>query len=381
MRVLHVYSGNLYGGVETYLVTLARLRDLCPEMESEFALCFTGRLSEELQMNNARVHWLGGVRVSRPWTVHRGRMRLTDLLREKSFDAVVCHSVWSQSIFGPVVRTTRLPLVFYLHDATTGRHWLERRASRFLPDLAICNSLYTRSSAARIYPNVPNEVLYCPVAHPDYSAGMDRAEIRAELATAADSVVIIQVSRMEAWKGHALHLEALAKLRHIPRWNAWIVGGAQRSREGDYLQKLKQRARSLEIAGRVRFLGQRRDVTRLLAAADIFCQPNLGPEPFGIAFVEGLRAGLPIVTTALGAAGEIVDESCGILVRPGDAEGLSQILEQLIQDASLRAKLGACGPGRARELCAPEQQVTALMQVLSKAKSRNPETRFDRLPA
>jgi glycosyltransferase involved in cell wall biosynthesis len=381
MRVLHVYSGNLYGGVETYLVTLARLRDLCQEMESEFALCFAGRLSEELQTNNARLHWLGGVRGSRPWTVHRGRMHLRDLLREKSFDAVVCHSVWSQSIFGPVVRANQLPLVFYLHDATTGRHWLERRASRIVPDLVICNSLYTRSSVAQIYPNVRSEVLYCPVVQPEPFVSIDRADTRAELATASDSVVIIQVSRMEAWKGHTLHLEALAKLRHIPGWNAWIVGGAQRTSEGYYLQKLKERASFLGIADRVHFLGQRRDVTRLLAAADIYCQPNLGPEPFGISFVEGLRAGLPIVTTAQGAAEEIVDESCGILVRPRDGLALSQVLEQLIQDASLRAKLGARGPVRARELCAPGKQVRALMQVLGTVTSRRQEICCDRLSA
>ena len=46
MRVLHIHSGNLYGGVETLLVTLARHRDLAPEMESHFALCFKGRLSD-----------------------------------------------------------------------------------------------------------------------------------------------------------------------------------------------------------------------------------------------------------------------------------------------------------------------------------------------
>ena len=48
MRVLHVSSGNLYGGVETALVALARFRNLCPAMQPEFALCFEGRLSKEL---------------------------------------------------------------------------------------------------------------------------------------------------------------------------------------------------------------------------------------------------------------------------------------------------------------------------------------------
>ena len=48
VRILHLHSGNLYGGVETLLVTLANLRRLCPTMEPHFALCYEGRLSDEL---------------------------------------------------------------------------------------------------------------------------------------------------------------------------------------------------------------------------------------------------------------------------------------------------------------------------------------------
>src|SRR5258708_1301061 len=134
MRVLHVGSGNLYGGVETYLVTLARLRDICPAMEPEFALCFAGRLSQELQAHNAQVHSLGEVRSRFPWTVARARRTLKKLLRQESYDVVVCHSAWAQAIFGPVVHraggTIKIPLVFYLHNAAEKRHWLERWAAR-----------------------------------------------------------------------------------------------------------------------------------------------------------------------------------------------------------------------------------------------------------
>jgi glycosyltransferase involved in cell wall biosynthesis len=49
----------------------------------------------------------------------------------------------------------------------------------------------------------------------------------------------------------------------------------------------------------------RSDVARLLAAADIHCQPNIGPEPFGITFIEALYAGLPLVTTSIGGAIEM----------------------------------------------------------------------------
>src|SRR5713226_7522255 len=109
MRVLYVHSGNMYGGVETLLATLARHRDLCPAMEPHYALCFDGRLSEELTAAGVPVHLLGKVRIRQPLTVLRARRMLGDLLLREHFDLVVCHSTWSQSIFGPIVRAARLP--------------------------------------------------------------------------------------------------------------------------------------------------------------------------------------------------------------------------------------------------------------------------------
>ena len=113
------------------------------------------------------------------------------------------------------------------------------------------------------------------------------------------------------------------------------------------------------------FLGQRTDVPRLLVAADIHCQPNLGPEPFGIAFVEAMYAGLPLVTSAIGGALEIVDDSSGILVPPGEVAAVSRTLRRLIEDEPLRTKLANGGPVRARSLCDLKGQMTALQSVLT----------------
>jgi len=365
MRILHVHSGNLYGGVETLLVTLARHRDLCPKMEPNFAVCFEGRLSEELAQAEAPVHLLGNVRVSRPLTVWRSRRVLSDLLRRKRFDVVVCHSAWSQAIFGPVVRWARRPLVFWLHDATNGQHWLERWARRTTPDLALCNSRFTAGTLPKIYPRVRAELIYCPVTSPngDYSR-TDRALVRAELNTPENATVIIQVGRMEALKGHALHLEALGLLRELPGWVCWQVGGAQRPHEVHYLENLKNTAAQLGIEERVHFLGQRSDVPRLLAGADIYCQPNTVPEGFGMTFIEALLSPLPVVTTAIGGAKEILDSLCGILVRPDDAHALATSLRWLMENPTLRAQLGAAGPARARTLCHPGTQMQRLYEAL-----------------
>jgi glycosyltransferase involved in cell wall biosynthesis len=378
MRVLHVNSGNLYGGIETLIATLARFRAACPEMEPSFALCFPGRSAQELAQAGATVHLLGPARVSRPWTIWRVRRELASVLRGSRPDLVVCHSSWNHAIFAPVARRFGSPLAFWAHGPSRGDRWLDRWASWTRPDLVIANSQWTRNGFC-LFPGTPIEVVLCPVA--DCSSKHredDRRSVRAEIGTGADAVVIVQVSRLEAWKGHALLLDALARLREIDGWECWIVGGPQRPEEERYLADLKAKAERDGIGSRVRFVGQRTDVPRVLAAADIHCQPNLEPEPFGITFVEALYSGLPVVATALGGPKEIIDETCGFTVAAGDVPGLADVLRRLMHEPELRHKLGSSGPARARFLSDPGTQLrslaAALLGVCSRGDSRFPET-------
>ena len=365
MRVLHVYGGNLYGGIEALLVTMARARPLCPALEPEIALCFDGRLSDELEATGIPVHRLPEVRASRPLTVVRARRALAELVEGGRFDRVICHAAWAQGLLGPAVKQARIPLVFWVHDVVTGKHWTERLARRVRPDLVICTSRYTAASIPSFYADVPTAVVAPPVStDAPRLTRTERATVRAELDTPADATVIIQVSRMDVWKGHALAIEALAQLRELP-WIGWIVGGAQRPAEVGYVEALRADADRLGVADRIRFLGERTDVRRLLAAADIHCQANLRPEPFGIAFVEALAAGLPVVTAAIGGALEIVDDSCGILVPPNDPAALAAALRRLIEDPVLRARLASAGPARARALCDPSAQMRRLVDALA----------------
>ena len=125
-------------------------------------------------------------------------------------------------------------------------------------------------------------------------------------------MVILQASRLERWKGQAVHLEALGLLRDIPGWECWLAGGPKQAGE-----TVPGRIAVDCGAGRNRgpgaFPGPARGSPSLMAAADVFCQPNAGPEPFGIVLVEALYAGLPVVTSGFGGAAEIVDQTCGVL--------------------------------------------------------------------
>jgi glycosyltransferase involved in cell wall biosynthesis len=365
MRLLHVYSGNLYGGIETLLATMARARTLCPVIEPEAALCFEGRLSAELTAAGVRVHRLPEARASRPQSIRRARRALASAIEAGRFDRVVCHAAWAQALFGGVVKRARIPLVFWAHDIATGSHWTERVARRVQPDLVICNSVYTADSLGRLYDGVQKLVLSYPVeTNTVVLREAERASLRQELDTAADAMVLIQVSRMEAWKGHAIMIDALARLRRLPGWIWWVAGGAQRPEEGAYLNELIAACRRLGIDDRVRWLGERRDVRRLLAAADMHCQVNAAPEPFGIAYVEALAAGLPVVAARSGGVVEIVDDSCGVLTPPGDVIAVATALERLIVDRTFREKLAAGAPSRAHRLCDPATQMRRLADAL-----------------
>jgi glycosyltransferase involved in cell wall biosynthesis len=343
MKVLQVHSGNLYGGVETTLLAQTLHESADVNMQMSVALCFSGRLSSELAQGGSSVHWLNEVRVRNPLSIGRARRRFRALLRRNSFDLVVAHSCWSQAIFGPVVKEFGLPLVFWLHDLASGRHWLERWASRTRPDFVFCNSALTERTLPNLYRGVASRVINPPHYLPRIGRRTNRGDVRKELRTPDDAVVIIQVSRMEAWKGHSFHLQALSRLKQSPQWMAWLVGGAQRPHELRYLNELQKQSVRLGVAERVRFVGQRSDVPSLLGAADIYCQPNSGPEPFGLSFIEALFAGLPVVTTAIGGALEIMNPSDAILVPPDSLRDLTAGLQSLIENPSLRSRLSDAG--------------------------------------
>lgn len=373
LRVLHLHSGNLYGGVETMLATMARHAPIVPDMTSLFALCFDGRLAGELRAAGHPVHLLGGVRTSRPLTIRRARRVLARRLADLKIDVVVCHQAWPLALFGPTIRRAGLPLVLWVHTTGNGRHWLDRWAQRIAPDLVIANSRFTVESIARTRQDSPVELVYCPVAPPAGTDARQRRQLRRSLDTPDDHVVIVQAGRLESGKGNRQTIEALATLRDVDRWTHWVIGGPQRRSDEQTLRELEDVAQRRGIRDRVRFVGERQDVGALLAAADIYCQPNTRPEPFGLALVEAQAAGLPIVTSAFGGALEIVDDRCGRLVPPGDTAAVAAALRGLLDDADLRARLGHAARARSSLHCDVSRQLRRTHEVLANvARGRSP---------
>ncbi len=368
MRVLHVHSGNIQGGIETMLLTLAREQRRDPGDGMHVALCFEGPVAGALSAAGAVVSPLGEVRLSRRATVRRAREALKALLARARPDVVVMHAPWTQLVFAGLVRHLGYPLVLWVHGPPVG--WMARAAGFHRPDAVLCSSAFIASMLPRAYRALPHAVVHYPSAPPPPSARDARPDTRRALGAAQDDIVIVQASRLDPWKGHEIHLRAAGLLRGVGRWRLWFAGGVQRAAEADYEWSLRTLAGRLGIADRVTFLGQRDDVSAVLAAADIYCQPNTKPEPFGLSYVEALAAGLPVVASDFGGASEIVTADTGILVQPREVDALAAALRRLIGGEAERRRLGRNGPGRAAALCEPRRQLAALAEFLAAVARR-----------
>ena len=152
------------------------------------------------------------------------------------------------------------------------------------------------------------------------------------------AVRMVTVAHLVARKRHEVVLRALARLAAERRPEYLVIG------DGPCRGPLERLARELGVADRVRFLGQlpNHEAVARAAACDLFVMPGV-EEPFGVAFVEAMAAGLP----AIGSRGEGGPEDIAaagpgmILVEPDDPGGLAGVLDRLTADRSELARLGA----------------------------------------
>jgi glycosyltransferase involved in cell wall biosynthesis len=141
----------------------------------------------------------------------------------------------------------------------------------------------------------------------------------------AGARVIVSVGRLVGWKGLHLIIEALTDLP--PDVHFLVIG------EGSEREALQGLAARLGVGARVRFAGRiaHAELPRWLACGDIFVQPSIGEEAFGISVVEAMACGLPVLAADNGGMREIVlPGSTGYLLPPGDVAAWRTALTGLL---------------------------------------------------
>jgi len=190
----------------------------------------------------------------------------------------------------------------------------------------------------------------------------DRSDVRAELGTEDGAIVFVALGALVRRKGLDVLLDAVARLDLEPPWALWIAG------DGPEREDLARRIAALgaPLGRRVRLLGQRADVGDLLAAADALVLPSRA-EGLGVAALEAMAAGRPVVATSVGGLGDaVVDGETGLVVPPDDPDRLAGALARLLRDPELGARLGRGGPARIAERFSPAAMVDAYVKLYAR---------------
>lgn len=151
-----------------------------------------------------------------------------------------------------------------------------------------------------------------------------------------DCPLVVSVGRFELLKDQSTLLRAVSRLEGV---HVALVG------DGPLREELVSLTHRLGITGRVHFLGRRTDIPKILKTADIYVQPSRW-EGFGIAALEAMSAGLPVVASNVPGLADVVGDA-GMLFQPGDIDALTSHLRLLLDNPSLRMKLGEQARSRA----------------------------------
>ena len=178
-----------------------------------------------------------------------------------------------------------------------------------------------------------------------YDKLAERSEGRRKLGLSEDTPVLTTVARLEPVKDQGTLLRAFEKVgATLPDARLVMVG------DGSERRALEEQARRPALAGRVIFLGRRSDVADLLPLFDAFALTSTS-EGLPLTILEAMAAGLPVVSTNVGAIPEaVVEGQTGHLVPVGDTERLTAALLKVLRDPGLRRKMGQEAQKRARAM-------------------------------
>lgn len=273
-------------------------------------------------------------------------LRLVGLLRRLRIDILHTHNFESTALGILAGRVALVPaLVTTRHHADvahlSGKHWHVRidGMTAQLADLVVANSNYTKEVLVSMEGVPEGKVRFVRY-------GIDQRPFRSVSAEAVNAVqaemslegklVLCVAARLDHMKGHRFLLEAMAMtLRRGHPHVVLLVAGA-----GPMEETLRSQARELGIEDGVRFLGMRADVPELMAASDIVVHPSL-TEASGIALIEALAVGRPVVATDVGGTPEVVThDRSGLLVPSCSSEALADAILRLVEAPELRQEMG-----------------------------------------
>lgn len=301
-------------------------------------------------------------------------MRFYNFLRCRSIDILHAHLPYSGMISRVLGRFARIPAIVYTEqNVDASHHPLTRIGNHLTLQMSDVFTAITRGVEKSFFPDseqLSEEGWNRGRRHFTIYSGVDIGKIdvavkglnvakkRAELNLSPDNFNMVCAARLHPIKGHVYLIEAMREIKRIHSNVHLLLLG-----DGILESQLKRLTIDLGLEDTISFLGYRRDTYEIMGCADCFVLPSLY-EGFGVVLAEAMALSIPVISTAIPAVREVVEDGCtGLLVSPRNSDVLATAIIRLIEQPDLRREFGRKGRKRVEALFSIES-VTAQYELL-----------------
>ncbi len=285
----------------------------------------------------------GQLKIVNPIIIFRLLKSIFDLIkimRKENPDLVFGNTIRADIVGSLAAFFTNKNIIWFIQDYTFPR--LLFKLLYFIPK----KIFYVSESVANYYKvrlNDKNKVVYIWRNFYKEAEMVGDEEIkqkRKELGL-DESIVVGFIGRLVGWKGAQILINAMELLlnRGIKNIKCVVIGTGIGQKESNE-EKLKRMVNEKKLNNIIIFPGFQKNIPLYMKLLDIFCLTSIEPEPFSSVVIEAMMAKIPVIGSDIGGTPEIIkNRETGILTKAGDFKDLSNAIEELVKDKSLKDKI------------------------------------------
>ena len=379
-KIAHVVTRIASGGVSSVLFSLMRIS---AGSGYELTLIYGGesKLPEEYKLfirkNNIRtIHIPYLKREIDPVNDFLAFWKLAYIFRREKFDIIHCHTSKAGFLGRLAAGLFSDATVFYMPHGhifygyfgklkTSLFIFLEKIAARFTDKII---TLSGNESAEFLRRGIGKKnqfaVVHNGIDTGYFSRAIGKKSKKRELKIERRSPVVTVIARLEPVKGHGILIEAYGRVAELYPGSVCLLAG-----DGTLKAGLKKMVKQLHLQDYFIFLGERNDISEILQISDLIVLPSLN-EGLGLALIEALSAGKPVVASNVGGVAEIIiNNKNGLLVPAGNPEKLSAAINTILGNPALARKFGNFGKIWAKKHFSEEKMRLSWLNIYNKHRN------------